>query len=39
MCPRNESRTRPPISSVGELRGLANWPAMRPSLTTGTPAP
>ena len=29
----------PPISSRSAERGLANWPAMRPSFTTGTPAP
>ena len=26
-----------PTSSVGDERGLANWPAMRPTFTTGTP--
>ena len=25
------------MRSVGLERGLANWPAMRPTLTTGTP--
>ena len=29
----------PPITSVGAERGLANWPAMRPTLITGTLAP
>jgi hypothetical protein len=24
-----------PIVSVGEERGLANWPAIRPTFTTG----
>ncbi len=28
-----------PTRSVGDDRGLANCPAMRPTLTTGTPAP
>ncbi len=25
--------------SVGEERGLANWPAIRPIFTVGTPLP
>ena len=27
----------PPTVSVALERGLANWPAIRPTLTTGTP--
>ncbi len=38
MWPRNESSSTSPILSVGDDRGLANWPAIRPTLTTGTPA-
>ena len=29
----------PSTTSVGSVRGLANWPAMRPTLTTGSIAP
>src|SRR5438270_34751 len=39
MKPRKAGSTRSPTVSVGEERGLANWPAMRPSFTTGTPEP
>jgi len=28
----------PSFFSVGALRGLANWPAMRPTFTTGSAA-
>ena len=27
-----------PTVSVGDERGLANWPAIRPTFTTGTPS-
>ena len=37
MCPRNEGSSTPSTVSVGLERGLANWPAMRPTFTTGTP--
>ena len=37
MWPRNDGSTRSPIVSVGDERGLANWPAMRPTFTVGTP--
>ena len=37
MCPRNDGRSTSPWRSVGFVRGLANWPAMRPTFTTGTP--
>ncbi len=37
MWPRNDGRSTSPIRSVGLERGLANWPAMRPTFTTGTP--
>ena len=39
MWPRKLGRSTPAIVSVGEERGLANWPAMRPSLTTGSIEP
>ena len=37
--PRKEGRVTSPRVSVSELRGLAYWPAMRPTLTTGVEAP
>ena len=37
MCPRNDGISRSPIFSMSALRGLANWPAMRPTLMVGTP--
>ena len=39
MSPRYDGRLRPSSVSVSDERGLANWPAMRPSFTTGTLAP
>ena len=39
MSPRKDGSSTPSTTSTGELRGLANWPAMRPILTTGRPAP
>ena len=39
MWPRNDGISIPPTSSVGSERGLANCPAIRPTLTTGTPEP
>ena len=39
MCPRNEgARGRRP-RSVADERGFPNWPAIRPTLTTGSVAP
>jgi len=37
MWPRNDGSSSSPWRSVGLERGLANWPAMRPTFTTGTP--
>ena len=37
MWPRKLSSSTPPISSGSADRGLANWPAIRPIFTTGTP--
>ena len=37
MWPRNDGISSSPIRSVSAERGLANWPAMRPTFTTGTP--
>ena len=35
MWPRKVGSTRPPTVSVGSERGFTNWPAIRPSFTTG----
>ena len=37
MWPRKDGISSEPTFSVSEERGLANWPAMRPTFTTGTP--
>ena len=37
MWPRNDGMSSPSIDSKSAERGLANWPAMRPTFTTGTP--
>ena len=37
MWPRNAGSSLSPTSSNAAERGLANWPAMRPTLMTGTP--
>ena len=37
MSPRYEGYSLPSTISVSADRGLANWPAMRPTFTTGTP--
>ena len=37
MSPRYTAARPRRRSSLGRLRGLANWPAIRPTLTTGTP--
>ena len=39
MWPRNEGSSTPSTTSVGLERGLANCPAARASLTTGSAAP
>ena len=39
MSPRNDGSSMPSRVSVGAERGLANWPAMRPIFTVGTPLP
>src|SRR5437667_679032 len=39
MCPRKDWSRTPPTSSVGDERGFTNWPAIRPTLTTGSSAP
>ncbi len=38
-CPRKEGSSTPSTISVGDERGLANCPAMRPTLITGNVAP
>ena len=35
MWPRNDGSSTPSIVSVADERGLANWPAMRPTFTVG----
>jgi hypothetical protein len=37
--PRNDGSSTPSTVSVGAERGFANWPAIRPTLTTGSVAP
>ena len=37
MWPRNDGSSAPSTVSVALERGLANWPAMRPTFTVGTP--
>ena len=37
MWPRNDGSSTPSTISVAAERGLANWPAMRPIFSTGTP--
>ena len=39
MSPRNDGSSMSSRVSVGAERGLANWPAMRPIFTVGTPLP
>mmetsp|Transcript_6177 Transcript_6177/g.18258 ORF Transcript_6177/g.18258 Transcript_6177/m.18258 type:complete len:210 (-) Transcript_6177:32-661(-) len=39
LSPWYDGSVRSPIVSVPLLRGFANWPAMRPILTTGWPPP
>mmetsp|Transcript_13202 Transcript_13202/g.52910 ORF Transcript_13202/g.52910 Transcript_13202/m.52910 type:complete len:234 (-) Transcript_13202:87-788(-) len=39
LSPRYAGSVTPSRVSVVELRGLANWPAMRPILTMGCPPP
>jgi len=39
MWPRNDGSSTPSTISVGEVRALANWPAMRPTFTTGVVEP
>ncbi len=39
MWPRKLGRSASPTCSIGAERGLPNWPAMRPILTTGVIAP
>ena len=39
MWPRNDGISSSSTRSVGEVRGFTNWPAMRPTLTTGSVAP
>ena len=36
MWPRNVGISIPSTVSVAEERGLTNWPAIRPTLTTGS---
>ncbi len=37
MWPRKLGSSLSPTFSMLAERGLANWPAMRPTFTTGTP--
>ena len=37
MWPRKLGSPTPSTVSIAEERGLANWPAMRPTFTAGTP--
>ena len=37
MWPRNAGSSRSPTSSLGDERGLANCPAILPTLTIGSP--
>src|SRR2546430_1053833 len=39
MWPRNDGISPSSTRSVGEERGFTNWPAIRPTLTTGNVAP
>ena len=39
MCPRKTGRSTSPTRSVGDERGFTNWPAIRPTFTTGSVAP
>jgi hypothetical protein len=39
MWPRNEASSSSPTRSVGDVRGFTNWPAIRPTFTTGSVAP
>src|SRR6476620_11037522 len=39
MWPRKLGSSIPSTSSVGDDRGFTNWPAIRPSLTTGSIEP
>ena len=38
-CPRNDGSSTPSTTSVDAVRGFANWPAIRPTFTTGSVAP
>src|SRR5687768_15292999 len=38
MWPRKLGSSTPPTFSNDDDRGFANWPAMRPTFTTGTPS-
>ena len=37
MWPRNAGSSKPSMLSVACVRGFANWPAMRPTFSAGTP--
>jgi hypothetical protein len=37
MWPRNDGSSSSPQRSTADERGFENWPAMRPTLTTGSP--
>jgi len=39
MWPRKDGISASPAGSVGDVRGFAYWPAIRPTLTTGSVAP
>ena len=39
MWPRNDGISPSPPGSVGDVRALAYWPAIRPTYTTGKVAP
>ncbi len=39
MSPRKDGSSMPSRTSVGDERGFANWPAILPIFTVGTPLP
>ena len=39
MWPKNDGSSISPTRSVGRDLGFANWPAIRPTFTSGSPDP
>jgi hypothetical protein len=39
MWPKNEGISASPARSTGSERGFANWPAIRPTFTSGSVEP